>query len=106
MSRDALNECSSCKQHTAAHLWMAMYGSLQHADMMSGPDFLSAIIPGPVMFKAEVCFTCGSIKAMPHEKYTKEEVNAIEKRSAAEKERAALGDQLGKLFGGFGNQKT
>jgi len=99
MSFDVLNECSSCQQHTAAHMWMAMYGSPDHADVASGPDFLSALVPGPAMFKAEVCFGCGSIKAIPHDKYTKEELEAMEKRSARSKEKARAGGQVGKLFG-------
>lgn len=104
MSLDILNECSACKAHGAARLWMAGYASPDHADANAGPEFLSCMVPGPAMLKVEICFLCGSMKALTKDEYTPEEVEMLEKRNAFQTRKKNLGDSFGKLFGGLGKK--
>lgn len=99
MSLDNCHECSSCGKHTAIRMWMQLFGSMDHADVAGGPDFLSAITPGPALVKVEVCVTCGSMKAIPINQYSAEDLAAIEKRSAEQAEKLEATKKLGALFG-------
>lgn len=101
MSLDNLNECSSCKEHTAALLWAKLYGSLDHADCEGSGvmEVFSVLLPKPMAIKVEVCFACGSFKAVPHGQYSEEDIKALEKRNAESQRQTKIGEQFGHLFG-------
>jgi hypothetical protein len=100
MSLDNFIECSSCKQHTAALVWICVYGSLEHArTAQNAPDFMSIMVPGPGVLKMEICFSC--MKFSPCTNYTPEEMAALKKDSEQQLKVAKEGEKLGKLFGFF-----
>lgn len=102
MSMDNFVECSTCKAHMAARLWVRLYGSLEAADFVGGGmDFLSALLPSPAVIKVEVCFSCK--KFAPSLDYTPDEKEAMKKRNeeALKKNESMtkINDSLGKIFG-------
>jgi hypothetical protein len=100
MSLDNFVECPSCKQHTAARIWICVYGSLEHARAtQSSPDFLSMMIPGPGILKMELCFSCKRFS--PCLEFTPEEEAAIKRDNEQQQKTAAEGLKLKKLFGFF-----
>lgn len=98
MSLDQLHECTECKKHAALRLWIQVHASFDQARMSgSGPDFLSAMIPGPGMLKVEVCISCRSFR--PLLEYTPEEEVAMVKYKEHNESKARTAENLGKFFG-------
>lgn len=100
MSLDSFAECKVCKQHLAATVWIQAFGSFSAAKTHgSGPDFLSALTPGPGLLKIEVCFGCQTFR--PCMDFTEEEKTEMEKYKGEQEKSAKLGNDFGKLFGGL-----
>lgn len=98
MSLDGFLECKVCKQHLAATVWIQAFSSFVTAKMYGrGPDFLSALVPGPGLLKIEVCFGCQTFR--PCVDITDEEKAEMEKYKLEQEKSAKTGESLGKLFG-------
>ena len=100
MSLDGFSECKTCKQHLAAVVWIQAFRSIDQAKMHGqGPDFLSALMPGPGMLKIELCWGCQIFR--PCLEFTDEEKVELEKFKGEQQKRTEIGEKLGGLFGGL-----
>jgi hypothetical protein len=98
VSLDNFTECPTCKHQLAAALWVKFFGSIDHADLDSAPDFLSAMVPDAAVLKVVICFHCQTMK--PSMEYTPEEEAALDKRNKHQQSKKALGDKFNAILGG------
>lgn len=104
MSLDHFHECSICKAIRAVHLWIGLYGSLDHArSSQHVADFLSFAVPGPIMIKVEVCFACQ--RFVPVLEYTEEETKGLEEEAAGAQKAGEVGRSLFELLALFRTPK-
>ena len=99
MSLDNALECSACKQQTAIRGWIHLYATLTQATMGKGADFLSAFVPGPGVFKVEVCLAC--LRFAPVLDYSEQELVDLEEYHEKQKKSMDAGNKLEKTFGGM-----
>lgn len=98
MSLDQFRECSSCKQHTAAYMWLQTFCSFEHARATgSGVDFLNVLMPRPGLLKVEVCFSCN--KFVPTTDFTEEEKAGIVEFGKSQRKSVEAMEMLGKVLG-------
>lgn len=71
MSLDDFSECPTCGEHTAAKMWMKLYGSMVHALISDVDPTIASMGPGPLVIKVEVCFSCK--RFVPSMDYTDQE---------------------------------
>lgn len=98
MSLDNLIECKACGKNLALSLWGKFFGSIEHADIDNGPDFLSVMAPDAAVLKIVICYGCQTMK--PSLDYTPEEQAALAKRNEGQIKKVEMGNKFLDLLGG------
>ena len=91
-------KCETCQEQKAVKLWIQVHLSFGAARMSGqGPEWMSALGPGPGILKVQVCFSCSTFR--PCLEFTDEEQEAMKKYAKDQKESAERSNDLGSLFG-------